>query len=133
MVDGRTVGEVTAESASAKEIQQLWTYVQGRLARLKHDAAFAPVERENFAITGLSPADASGPVDTGDSVEPMDKPVPPPRPAPESFTGVERPSGLDRRRVANEAPRGFDNRRVVKPFGRADQKRTEASFRESRP
>jgi chromosome partitioning protein len=133
MVDGRTVGEVTAESASAKEIQQLWNYVQGRLARLKHDAAFAPVERESFAITGLSPADASGPVDAGDSVEPMDKPVPPPRPAPESFTGVERPSGLDRRRVANEAPRGFDNRRVVKPFGRADQKRTEASFRENRP
>jgi chromosome partitioning protein len=29
MVDGRTVGEVTAEAASAKEIQELWTYVQG--------------------------------------------------------------------------------------------------------
>ena len=42
MVDGRTVGEVTAESASAKEIQKLWIYVQGRLARLKDDAAFAP-------------------------------------------------------------------------------------------
>jgi chromosome partitioning protein len=133
MVDGRTVGEVTAESASAKEIQQLWNYVQGRLARLKHDAAFAPAERQNFALSGLSPADASEPVDAGDSVEPMDKPVPPRRPTPESYTGLERHSDLDRRRVANEAPRGFDNRRVVKPFGRADQKRTEASFRENRP
>ncbi len=107
--------------------------MQGRLAKLKHDAAFAPPERQNFAVSGLSPADASEPVDAGDSVEPMDKSVPPQRPSPESLTGVERHSDLDRRRVANEAPRGFDNRRVVKPFGRADQKRTEASFRESRP
>jgi chromosome partitioning protein len=35
MVDGRTVGEVTAGSASAKEIQKLWIYVEGRLARLR--------------------------------------------------------------------------------------------------
>jgi chromosome partitioning protein len=120
MVDGRTVGEVTPESASAKEIQELRIYVQGRLARLKDDAAFAPkVERQNFAISGLLPADASEPVDAGDLVEPMDKPVPPRPPMPESYTGVERRSGLDRRRVADEAPQGFDNRRLVRPFGRA--------------
>ena len=120
MVDGRTVGEVTAESASAKEIQELWTYVQGRLARLKGDAAFAPkVERQNLAISGLSPADASEPVDADDFVEPMDKPVPPRPPMPESYTGVERSSGLDQRRVAGEAPQRFDNRRFVRPFGRA--------------
>ena len=133
MVDGRTVGEVTPESASAKEIQQLWNYVQGRLARLKHDAAFAPAERQNFALSGLSPADASEPVDAGDSTGAMDKPVASPQPTPESYAGVERHSGLDRRRVTGEPPRGFDNRRVVKPFGRADQKRTETPFRESRP
>jgi chromosome partitioning protein len=133
MVDGRTVGEVTPESASAKEIEQLWNYVQGRLARLKHDVAFAPAERQNFALSGLSPADASEPVDAGDSTGPMDKSVAPPPPTPESYTGVERHSGLDRRRATGEAPRGFDNRRIVKPFGRADQKRTETSFRESRP
>jgi chromosome partitioning protein len=34
MVDGRTAGEVVPESASAKEIRDLWTYVQDRLARL---------------------------------------------------------------------------------------------------
>lgn len=134
MVDGRTVGEVTAESASAQEIQKLWIYVQGRLARLKDDAAFAPAERQNFTISGLSPADASEPVDAGDFVEPKDIPVPPPRPPmPESYTGVERRSGLDRRRVAGEAPKGFDNRRVVKPFGRqATDHNTDASSRESR-
>jgi chromosome partitioning protein len=54
MVDGRTVGEVTADSPSAKEIQKLWSYVQGRLARLKDDVAFAPgLERQNFAVSGI--------------------------------------------------------------------------------
>jgi chromosome partitioning protein len=134
MVDGRTVGEVTAESASAKEIQELWTYVQGRLARLKDDASFAPkIEPQNFAISGLSPADASEPVDAGDFVKPMDRPVPPP-PTPEPYAGVERRSGLDKRHVVGEAPHRFDNRRVVKPFGRrATDDSTDASFQESRP
>jgi hypothetical protein len=62
----------------------------------------------------------------------MDKPVPPERPTPESSTGVERQSSLDRRRVTAEAPRGFDNRRIVKPFGRADQKRTEFATQQCR-
>ena len=119
MVDGRTVGEVTPTSASAKEIRDLWTYVQGRLARLKHDPTFAPeFVPQNFAISGLSPADASESVDAGDFVEPMDMPVPPPPPMPEPYTGVERHSGLDRTRVASEAPHGFANPPVQRPFGR---------------
>jgi chromosome partitioning protein len=119
MVDGRTVGEVTAKSVSAKEIRDLWIYVQGRLARLKHDPAFAPaVVPQSFAISGLSPADAPESVDAGDFVEPMDIPVPPLQPMPEPYNGVERPSGLDRTRVAVEAPHGFANRRVQRPFGR---------------
>ena len=135
MVDGRTVGEVTAKSASAKEIRELWIYVQGRLARLKHDAAFAPeVVPQNFAISGLSPADASEPVDAGDFVEPTDMPVPPPPPMPEPYTGVERRSGLDRRRVAGEAPHGFANRRACSRSGGDNRPHpTDASFRESRP
>jgi chromosome partitioning protein len=135
MVDGRTVGEVTAESASAKEIQELWIYVQGRLARLKDDAAFAPkLKAQDFAVSGLSPPDASESVDAGDFVKPVDMPVSPPAPMPESYTGVERRSGLDRRRVAGEAPKGFDNRRVVKPFGRrATDQSADTSVRESRP
>jgi chromosome partitioning protein len=130
MVDGRTVGEVTVESASAKEIRELWIYVQGRLARLKDGAAFAPKsERQDFAINGLSPADASEPA--GDSVEPMNEPTNmpvPPSPIPQSYTDVERHSGLDRRRAASEAQRGFDNRRVVKPFGRADHSTNTSSW-----
>jgi chromosome partitioning protein len=139
MVDGRTVGEVTAGSASAKEIQKLWIYVEGRLARLKDDATLPrETERQNFAISSLSPADACEPVDAGDSVEPMALPALQPSSMPESYTGAERRSGQDRsqdrRRVATEAPQGFDNRRVVKPFGRrATNDSSDASFPESRP
>ena len=137
MVDGRTVGEVMAKSASAKEIRELWIYVQGRLARLKHDAAFAPAfVPQNFAISGLSSADGSEPADAGDFVKPKDLPVPPPPPTPEPYTGVERRSGLDRSGVAGEAPHGFGfgNRPVQQPFGRRNTDRSpDASFREFRP
>jgi chromosome partitioning protein len=127
MVDGRTVGEVTAGTASAKEIEALWIYLQGRLARLKNEAALAPdAERQNFAISGLSPADASESVDAGDFVKPADMPVP-------SSPPLERGSDLDRKRVAGEARMGFDNRRVVKHFGRQATHSTDAALRESRP
>ena len=134
MVDGRTVGEVTPDSASAKEIQQLWTYVQGRLARLKGDAGFAPAEGQSFAISGLSPADASEPADAGVSVEATDMSVSPAPATPKPYAGIDRPLGLDRKRGAAEAPRGFDNRRIVRPFGRrSTDDNTDASLRESRP
>ena len=134
MVDGRTVGEVTPDSASAKEIQQLWTYVQGRLARLKGDAGFAPAEGQSFAISGLSPADASEPADAGVSVEATDMSVSPAPATPKSYAGIDRPLGLDRKRGAAEAPRGFDNRRIVRPFGRrSTDDNTDASLQESRP
>ena len=134
MVDGRTVGEVTPDSASAKEIQQLWTYVQGRLARLKGDAGFAPAEGQSFAISGLSPADASEPADAGVSVEATDMSVSPAPATPKPYAGIDRPLGLDRKRGAAEAPRGFDNRRIVRPFGRrSTDDNTDASLQESRP
>ena len=37
MIDGRTVGEVNAESRSAKEISALWLYLTDRIQRLKGD------------------------------------------------------------------------------------------------
>jgi chromosome partitioning protein len=115
MVDGRTVGEVTAASASATEIQKLWTYVQGRLARLKDDAAFAPTDRESFAISGLSAADASEPVEASDFNEPVDMPVSAAASMPDSYAAR---SVLQRTRAINEASHGFDKRRIAKPFGR---------------
>lgn len=118
MVDGRTVGEVTSRSASAREIRELWIYVQGRLARLKHDAAFAPeFVPQSFAISGLSSADAAEAPETTDISEPGEMPVPPPPPMPEPYTGIDRRLGLDRRRAPGESPSGIGNRRV-QPFGR---------------
>jgi chromosome partitioning protein len=55
MVDGRTVGEVIPESPSAKEISELWTYIQDRLARLVKDPTLAPETRPDyFSISPLS-------------------------------------------------------------------------------
>ena len=42
MVDGRTVGEIMAKSQSAKEISELWNYIQFRLSRLMHDPKLIP-------------------------------------------------------------------------------------------
>jgi chromosome partitioning protein len=42
MVDGRTVGEVLQKSASAKEISDLWNYIQFRLSRLMQDPKLIP-------------------------------------------------------------------------------------------
>jgi chromosome partitioning protein len=55
MVDGRTVGEVLPDSPSAKEINELWIYIQDRLARLVKDPTLAPESRpEYFSISSLS-------------------------------------------------------------------------------
>jgi chromosome partitioning protein len=145
MVDGRTVGEVVPKSASAREIRELWIYVQGRLSKLKRDAAMTPeFVPQNFAVSGLSGADDKDTVeaDTSDSdaalftamppsVEPpasamAAKPVqtPPPYPGEQTYTGPERRAGGDRRRVAGDPPPGMANRRV-QPFGRRS---TDPSF-----
>ncbi len=55
MVDGRTVGEVAAQSQSAKEVADLWTYVQRRLALLTKGPALSAQTRSSpFSISALS-------------------------------------------------------------------------------
>jgi chromosome partitioning protein len=55
MVDGRTVGEVIPDSPSAKEVTELWIYIQDRLARLAKDPTLAPEARPDyFSISSLS-------------------------------------------------------------------------------
>jgi chromosome partitioning protein len=55
MVDGRTVGEVIPDSPSAKEVSELWVYIQDRLARLVKDPSLAPENRpDHFSISSLS-------------------------------------------------------------------------------
>jgi chromosome partitioning protein len=67
MVDGRTVGEAVPKSASAKEIAQLWLYVQDRVARLTKDMSLSPeAVPSHFALaslTGLEGADMREPED----------------------------------------------------------------------
>src|SRR5215467_13901903 len=61
MVDGRTVGEVVPKSASAKEVCELWLYIQERLARLKKDPKLTPEVRPDHSVTALTALDAEAP------------------------------------------------------------------------
>jgi chromosome partitioning protein len=103
MVDGRTVGEVVAKSASAKEVRELWLYVQEKLSRLTHDVQLSPgVRPAHFATGALSSLDYEPPAEFEMEEEERLPPPPPPR----------RPE----RRIATLPFSGPDRR--VHPFGR---------------
>jgi hypothetical protein len=54
MIDGRTVGEIVPDSASAREIAALWTYIQDKLSRIVRDTKLIPdVRPVEFAISPL--------------------------------------------------------------------------------
>ena len=54
MIDGRTVGEVVPNSASAKEISDLWVYIQDRLSRIVRDPALLPdIKPNHLSINSL--------------------------------------------------------------------------------
>ena len=54
MIDGRTVGEVVPSSQSAKEITELWLYIQDRLSRIVKDPSLLPdIKPEHLAISSL--------------------------------------------------------------------------------
>jgi chromosome partitioning protein len=56
MIDGRTVGEVVPNSQSAKEISDLWVYIQERLSRIVHDPTLLPrIKAEHLALNALLP------------------------------------------------------------------------------
>ena len=109
MVDGRTVGEVVAKSASAKEVRDLWTYIQERLARLTGDPTFLPEVRPiHFATGALTPLgdDKAAPPEI--EPLPLEDILPPPL-LPERRVHPERRS--------NVTPFGGPDRRAH-PFGR---------------
>ena len=110
MIDGRTVSEVDAKCASAKEVRDLWIYIQDRLSRLMKDPTFIPEMRpQHFAVSALSNGEeAAEPAVEEISLEPP--------PLVEPWDGVERRNGLDRREMAQNVPR-FGERRVH-AFGR---------------
>ncbi|HSS13025.1 MAG TPA: ParA family protein [Rhizomicrobium sp.] len=90
MIDGRTVGEVVPSSQSAKEITELWLYIQGRLSRIVKDPTLLPdIRPEHLAISSLlSPG--------------IEEILPPIIEAPPVYEGPDRRSGLDRRLLTTE-------------------------------
>jgi len=108
MVDGRTVGEVEAKSQSAKEVRDLWAYIQDRLSRMTRDSQLRPeFNPAEFAINGLSAPDEGMSADSESALE-----LPPPVEAPPS---KERRLILERR--TSFSPHGTAERRSH-PFGR---------------
>ncbi len=107
MVDGRTVGEVVAKSPSAKEISDLWLYVQDRLARLNREASLVETVRQHLSAPSF--ASAEGGVAVIAEAEDVIAPTPTTAPEPVSgpppvkpYEGVDRRSGKDRREIPQE-------------------------------
>ena len=95
MIDGRTVGEVVPNSQSAKEIGDLWLYIQERLSRIVRDPTLLPeIKPEHLVVNSLL-ADLDTPVEivtpTLEIVSPSAEGVP---------EGPERRSMLERRVMA---------------------------------
>jgi chromosome partitioning protein len=106
MIDGRTVGEVMPGSASAKEVSDLWFYIQERLSRVVHDPALLPeIKPGHLAIGPLLSQEL--PQDEQKAAEIVqalaEAPV---------YEGPERRSGVERRGLIEARPH---ERRV---FGR---------------
>jgi chromosome partitioning protein len=96
MIDGRTVGEVSPSCASAKEISDLWLYIQGRLSRIVRDPALLPeFKPDHLAINSL--LSQAPEADVVFSQEP-----------PPLYTGPERRSGEERRTILE--PRANERR-----------------------
>lgn len=123
MVDGRTVGEVVPKSPSAREMHDLWLYIQNRLSRLKHAPEIATEEAKRLAVASLSPLDAESAEEETDAPAEIieaeaETPV---------YNGPERRAGPDRRVVAAnfsgpERRTGTFGRRAtdrVVPFGKS--------------
>jgi chromosome partitioning protein len=117
MVDGRTVGEVMQKSASAKEISDLWNYIQFRLSRLMHDPKLIPefMPRDQALAPLLSAMQDTA---TSDDADEEDLVVEPP--VEEQVRTVEPPpfyNGPERRTNPPSAPYAGVERRA-NTFGR---------------
>jgi len=119
MIDGRTVGEIVPKSQSAREIHDLWVYIQDRLSRIVHDPKLLPeIRPTHLAISSLLPADSFSddpPTIVAENIPPS---ILKPTPAPVSaYNGPERRAIPDRR-AADHEPRFGGHERRVSIFGR---------------
>jgi chromosome partitioning protein len=97
MVDGRTVGEIVPDSASAREIAGLWTYIQDRLSRIVRDTKLIPdIRPAEFAITPLIAAGEEEDLATEEpqvsavSADPLPDPGPRTNSGPTTFKAPDR-------------------------------------------
>ena len=104
MIDGRTVGEVVPGSPSAKEITDLWLYIQERLSRIVRDPRLLPdIKPAHLALNAL----------LAPGLEPPELIELPPQISVPGYEGAERRGGMERRVLAQ--PIGAEQRRA---FGR---------------
>jgi chromosome partitioning protein len=113
MIDGRTVGEVLPNSQSAREITELWLYIQEKLSRIVRDPALLPDFRpDHLSINALLSPGTENPVEAPPSVlEPSM--VEPSVLEPPVFDGADRRNGTERRAIV-QPPRLIERR----AFGR---------------
>ena len=107
MIDGRTVGEAAAKSASAREISDLWNYIQFRLSKLMHDPKLIPeFQSQDRAVAPLlSAVDEPPEIADEPTLENFDVPIVGAPPIPQPYLGPDRRStppgatffGVDRR------------------------------------
>ncbi len=85
MIDGRTVGDINPDCASAREIARLWTYIQDKLSRIVRDAKLIPdVRPAEFAISPLM-GESEAEEDMAAEEPPVPAPVPALRPNPQAI------------------------------------------------
>ena len=116
MIDGRTVGEVVPDSQSAKEIKDLWLYIQERLSRIVRDPDLLPeVKADHLAVNSLMP-DPEPPVE---AAKPEVEIPPASVEVPIMVEGPERRTGMERRLLAEQRAherRAFGRRSTDLPF-----------------
>jgi hypothetical protein len=98
MVDGRTVSEVVPGSASAREVRDLWSYVQDRLARLTRDTGLATERAQQFATSALSSFNAEPAADEPASAELAE--AEPEEPREPDYSALTMPSKAERQPLA---------------------------------
>ncbi|HEY1708341.1 MAG TPA: ParA family protein [Rhizomicrobium sp.] len=127
MVDGRVVGEVVAKSQSAKEISDLWVYVQDRLSRVMHDPKFVPeFKPADMAVGPLTALDEADDYDVIEDVALSSEP--PPIIVTKDYQGPDRRAGEDRRDFTRPQHYGPSDKRVH-AFGRRATDRAPAVVR----
>jgi chromosome partitioning protein len=114
MIDGRTVGEVLPTGVSAREIHDLWLYLQDKLSRAVQDPRLIPDIKPDFAVKSL--------LDTPEVEEVLAESSDEAPPLVAAFDSGERRLFTDRR-IAAQEHRGQERRAQV--FGR---RRSDPSF-----